>query len=103
MLYMNDASYFVPESYIDVEQAGELLGISREHIKVYKKIYGIEKIPAARDIPFAEFVRRPVEKLLETNNIRKADIKYLIHCHTAKVINPFGYSIVRKIKQDLQL
>ncbi len=103
MLYINDASCYIPDSYLDVEQAGELLGLSREHIKVYKKIYGIEKIPTARDLPFAEFIRRPVEKLLEKNKIRKADIKYLIHCHTAKVINPFGYSIVRKIKKDLQL
>lgn len=103
MLYMNDASYYIPDTYLDVEQAGEILGLSKEHIKVYRKIYGIEKIPAAHGMPFVEFITQPVEKLLATNNINKTDIKYLIHCHTAKVINPFGYSIVRKIKQHLQL
>lgn len=103
MLYLNDASCFIPPTYLDVEEAGALLNLEKAHIRVYKKFYGIEKIPAAKQIPLVDFVRRPVELLLQKNNLQNQDIHYLIHCHTAKVITPFGESIVRRVKQELKL
>ncbi len=103
MLHMNDASVFIPETYLEVERACELLHIEKRYVSVYKRIYGIEKIPIARDISMVEFVKRPIEKLLQKNAIKKKNIKYLIHCHTAKVIAPFGDSIVRQAKHELGL
>lgn len=103
MLYMNDAEYFIPETYLSVEQAGKLLDLDEAHIKVYKKFYGIEKIPIATNIKMVDFIKKPVQKLIKKNNIPKNNIKYLIHCHTAKVIAPFGDSLIRQVKQELEL
>ncbi|HSW69751.1 MAG TPA: 3-oxoacyl-[acyl-carrier-protein] synthase III C-terminal domain-containing protein [Gammaproteobacteria bacterium] len=103
MLYMNDAKYFIPEKYLTIEQAGKLLNLNDIEIKVYKKIYGIEKIPIAQEIPLLDFIKYPVEEIIKNNNLKKSSIKYLIHCHTAKVIAPFGDSLIRKVKEDLGL
>lgn len=103
MLYLNEASCYVPETYLEVEQAGELLKLDRAQVKVYRKMYGIEKIPVAMRVHPVELIRRTVEDLISKSNVNKKDIKYLIHCHTAKVMTPFGTSIVRTIKKDLGL
>lgn len=103
MLHMNDATYFIPDTYLDVEEAGKLLDLDEAHIKVYKKIYGIEKIPIASGIRFSDFVKRPIEELIQKNKLDKKSIKYLIHCHTAKIIVPFGDSLIRQVKNELEL
>jgi 3-oxoacyl-[acyl-carrier-protein] synthase-3 len=103
MLYMNDANYFIPDTYLEVEEAGKLLELEEAHIKVYKKFYGIEKIPVATNIKFVDFIKQPIQTLIEKNNLAKSSIKYLIHCHTAKVIVPFGDSLIRQVKHELEL
>ena len=101
MLYMNDIKSFVPDTYATIEEAGKNLHLDEAHIKVYKKIYGIEKIPIASGIRFIDFIKRPIQDLLDNNQIDKSNIKYLIHCHTAKVIVPFGHSLIRQVKDEM--
>ncbi len=103
MLYMNDVSSFIPNHYLEIEQVGDLLNFNKNQIKVYKKLYGIEKIPIAKDIKLKELTKKPIVDLITKNNINKKNIKYLIHCHTAKVVAPFGDSVVRQIKEELGL
>ena len=103
MLYINDTSYFVPNYVRDIDDVGEIIGIDKNHLKVYKKIFGIEKIPTAIEMRFHDFIKKPIEQLFKNNQINKDDIHYLIHCHTAKVISPFFTSIIRDVKKDLAL
>lgn len=103
MLYINDASCFIPDRYRPIEEVGEQLGIHKNHIKVYRKMYGLEKIPTASDMPLQHFIKQPIEQLIQKNKLPKEDIKYLIHCHTAKVISPFFTSIIRNVRNDLAL
>lgn len=101
MLYLNDASCYIPDDYLTVEQAGELLELNQSNINIYKKIYGIERIPTARKIKPIEFVKRSVQNLLEQNQPILTNLKYLVHCHTAKTMSPFGISLVREVKEQL--
>jgi len=103
MLYINDASCFIPDRFRNIEEVGELLGIHKNHIKVYRKMYGIENIPTALDMPLHNFIKKPIEQLIKKNKLNKDHIKYLIHCHTAKVISPFLTSIIRNVREDLCL
>lgn len=103
MLYMNDAACFIPDHYLEIEQVSQLLKFDKNQTKVYKKLYGIEKIPFADGIKLIELIKTPITNLIKQNKLDKKTIKYLIHCHTAKVIAPFGDSIVRQAKEELGL
>jgi len=102
MLYLHDVTCFIPETYNTIEQAGKLYGLSDAMIRVYQRIYGLEKIPLAKN-SLLEMLNFSLELLFRRNLIDKNKIKYIIHCHTAKVVAPFGESIVRDIKKFLQL
>jgi 3-oxoacyl-[acyl-carrier-protein] synthase III len=102
-MYLSDAASYIPESYLTVEEAGELLGISRENSLIYKKIYGIEKIPVERKLGLVEFMKQPLQALLQKNALDGSEINYLIHCHTSKLISPFGNSLIRTVKNELGL
>ena len=103
MLYINDATCFIPNNYLEIEQASRLLNFDKNQTKVYKQLYGIEKIPCAANIKLIELIKNPIIDLIKQNQLDKKAIKYLIHCHTAKVLTPFGDSIVRQVKEELGL
>jgi 3-oxoacyl-[acyl-carrier-protein] synthase III len=100
---MSEVSCFIPDNLLDIEEIGEKLGLSSSERKVFKKIYGLEKIPIASHMEPVDFHKRPVEDLLKKTKVDPLSVKYLIHAHTAKVNAPFGDSIVRRIKKELNL
>lgn len=102
-MYLSDAASYIPGSSLTIEEAGELLGISRENSLIYKKIYGIEKIPVERQLSLVEFIKQPLQELLRKNALDGTEINYLIHCHTSKLISPFGTSLIRTVKNELGL
>jgi 3-oxoacyl-[acyl-carrier-protein] synthase-3 len=103
MLHINDICAYIPDIFVTVEESLDRLEISKSQARVYKKIYGLEKIPLALDMNAAELIKRPVAELITKNNLDKRQIKFLIHTHTARVLTPFGMSAIRQVQQELDL
>ncbi|MDX1900939.1 MAG: 3-oxoacyl-[acyl-carrier-protein] synthase III C-terminal domain-containing protein [Gammaproteobacteria bacterium] len=96
MLYLHQVNCFVPEDFLTIEEAGHLYGLSPAEVRVYKRIYGIEKIPRA-NMPLKEMLMRSLKALLEQSAIDTNLIRYCIYCHTAKVVVPFGEPILQTL------
>lgn len=103
MLSLEHVSYYLPERKLNVEENLKYFNLTATQAKVYSKIYGLQQIPYAQDLPIVDFIKKPIIKLIDETNINIKNIKYLIHSHTAKVIASFGRSVVREVKQDLHL
>ncbi len=103
MLYLYASRYFVPPASVTVDEAAAALGLPPVVARVYQKIYGLKHIPRASDLSLLQLLRQPAENILLIPGIEKIKIRYLIHCHTAKVNAPFGESVVRELKATLQL
>lgn len=103
MLYIHDVCHFIPPTLNTLADSYEYYGLSKAQSKVYTRIYGLEKIPVATNIPMPEMILNPVRKLLNRADVDKEQLQFIIHVHTAKVIYPFGSSISQLIKQSLQL
>ncbi len=103
MLSIEQVNYFVPENRLSVERDREHFNLSVEQAKVFSRIYGLKEVPVASNINLVDFIKKPVEQLLEETEVDKNSIKYLIHAHTSKVITRFGHSVVRAVKEELGL
>jgi 3-oxoacyl-[acyl-carrier-protein] synthase-3 len=99
MLNIEAASYYVPTTYIDLNQASELYGLPRNELKVFTRLYGLEKIPYASNIALKELLFNALDKLFKENDINVDDIKFLIYAHTSKVVMSFSDSVIQSIKK----
>jgi 3-oxoacyl-[acyl-carrier-protein] synthase-3 len=100
MFSLEHACYFVSNKFINVEQSYKQLNISQAQAKTFSRIYGIQQISVADDYSIEDFLICAVKKLVSETNLQKNKVKVLIHAHTAKVINLFGSSIIKKIQDS---
>lgn len=100
MIYINHATCFIPNTTINVEESAARYNISKAQAKVFSKIYGLERIPVAHNMSILDLIRKPIANLMQTAEVKQSQVALLIHVHTAKVIAPFGETIVQKIKQE---
>lgn len=98
MLSVEYATQFIPPNLIDIESAANWLGITQTEAKVFKRIYGLQTIPIAKNTSTFELIKYSIEKLITNYCFDPNSIKLIIHVHTAQIIAPFGISIVNQIK-----
>lgn len=103
MLNLEQVSYYVPEKRLKIEDSLDRFSLNKTQAKVYSTFYGLEEIPCADDMSMADLICKPIESLIESGQIKKSQIKYIIHSHTAKVITRFGRSVIRDVQTRLQL
>jgi 3-oxoacyl-[acyl-carrier-protein] synthase III len=103
MFSIEHVSYFIPGKRIKVEDNLERFRITRPQAKVFSKIYGLENIPFADGMDMKGVVRKSVDSLIAESGVKKEQIKVFIHTHTAKMIVPFGRSVVRELKNEIGL
>lgn len=103
MLNIEAASYYIPASYIDLNEANELYGLSRNELKVFTRLYGLKKIPYADNMTLNELLFSSLDKLFAENDINRNDIKLLIYAHTSKVVMSFSDSVTHAIKDRYHL
>lgn len=102
MLSIEDSAYFIPETKFVVVNELERFNISSAQAKVFSKIYGLSEIPYAKDLSVIDLIEKPIKALL--SRLKACDhVKFIIHAHTAKVITSFGGSVIRTIKDRLNL
>lgn len=103
MLFIQDSQYYVSDHYLTLDQLAEKLQLSTLQKRVYQKIYGIERIPSLQMKKMSDCISQVVKSIMSENRIAANDVSYLIHCHTAKVIAPFGVSVIRDVINQLKL
>ncbi|NNM58234.1 MAG: hypothetical protein HKM04_00245 [Legionellales bacterium] len=103
MLSIERSAYFVPDTRFVVQTDLARFNINAAQAKVFTKIYGLNQIPYAKDISVTDLIEKSVSKLFVDGTVRKQDIKFIIHAHTAKVITRFGQSVIREVKSRLGL
>lgn len=103
MLNLCATSYFIPNTQFDILESFQRFSLSKSQAKIFATFYGIKFIPIAEGMSMSEFVKRPVEMLLKQTKIDIANIKYIIHAHTATAITQFGKSIVNTVCDQLEL
>ena len=72
------ADYFVPKEAIDLNLVPELYGLTKNELKVFTRLYGLEKIPTAREMSLQELIRIPVEKMMQDSLVDPEKIKIII-------------------------
>lgn len=98
MINIEHASYYVPDHFIDLNQVPELYGLSKNELKVFTRLYGLERIPAAVGMSLQALLCKPIEQLMREKSINPNHIKVLIYAHTSKVVTPFSQSAIKYIK-----
>ena len=103
MLSIEEASYFVPKTRLRIEESLERFSLKKMQARVLSTFYGLNEIPCAEGMSVVELIRKPIEDLLFKTEIKKSQIKYVIHAHTANVITRFGRSVIREAVKELGL
>lgn len=98
MLNIEAASYFVPDHFIDINQVPELYGLDKNELKVFTRLYGLERIPSAQGMNVQELLSHPIEQLLEDKHFDPENVRVLIYAHTSKVITAFSQSILKFLR-----
>lgn len=103
MLSIQEASYFIPETRLKVEESLERFSLSKSQAKIFSTFYGLQEIPCAEGVSMVDLIYQSINDLLLKSKVNKSDIKYIIHSHTAKVITRFGKSVIREVQEKLGL
>lgn len=97
MLSIESASYFVPKKYINLINASEVYGLTKNEIKVFTRVYGLEKIPIADDMSLRSLLYQSL------NQLNMSSVCLIIFAHTSKVVAAFSDPIIHDIKRDYHL
>lgn len=97
-LCIEKASYFVPNHFLDIENSSEWLGITSMEAKIYKRLMGLGTVPVANGFSNYELIRQALLKIPELESI-----KLIIYAHTSQVVNKFGNSNARDIRNEFNL
>jgi len=97
MLSIEEATYFIPDHLMNIEEAHQWLGLPLPQAKIYKKIYGLNTFPVAERMSIVTFLKKAL------TSIDKKKVEYIIYAHTAQVTSPFGNSVLADIKRELSL
>lgn len=100
MLNIIAADYYVPNHFIDLKNSEEFYGLSKYELNVFTRLYGLEKIPSAKNMALTELLSIPIKKIFQDNSVNNQSIKYLIYAHTSKVVNSFSQSAIKFLKQS---
>lgn len=100
MLNIEAAQYYVPSKFVDLTNMTEFCGLSRQELKVFTRVYGLENIPSGEGMRLHDLLCAPIKALLQQNYVDRNNIKLVIYAHTSEILMPFSQSIVRWIKKE---
>jgi len=106
MLSLTDVKSYIPENRYTVTEIAVKAGLTAAQAHIYYKFYGLEFIAVADKMHTCQLLTNVVGTLLAktaTNHFDTKQIKYLIYCHTAQVMVPFGDAMLDRIKNRFGL
>jgi len=100
MLYLNKVSSYVPDSCKSLQDLVAENIITSAEAAIYARIYGLNRIPIAKDEDIVGLMTKSITKVLSDSD--QKNVKFLIHTHTARVLICFNesaaYLAARKLK-----
>lgn len=90
---------YIPDNLLDVLSLGDLTLLSLPELKVFKKIYGLHRLPiySTNSVPIYEY---PLH-FFTLNRFIQKKMSIIIYVHTGEIVLPYGDSFSRQFKKLL--
>ena len=99
---LSQAYYILPKTYRTLSQDFADYQLSQTEAKIFEKFYGLKQIPYS-ELRVKDLLAKALKGLIQAQQIDPKQVIGLIHAHTAKVIAPFGYSVIQELKSQFNL
>jgi 3-oxoacyl-[acyl-carrier-protein] synthase-3 len=93
---------FVPRQSIAIEDTAERLGITRNQLKVFRRVHGLARLRSDPGLMLLELLSAPAEALLESVPDR-SHIRYVVYAHTAPDVAPAHINVAQLLRARLGL
>jgi 3-oxoacyl-[acyl-carrier-protein] synthase III len=101
-MYINAMAHHVSENTSPLEVCYSDFGLTEKEADVYSRFYGFKHC-RYDDLTLYDLISLTLRKLFQQFNGNKNSIKWLIHCHTGKIIEPEAQNVLYNIKYEFGL
>lgn len=101
-MYINAMAYHVSNNSFPLLSCYSDFGLTKTEANVYSRFYGFEYC-RYDDLTLYDLISTTLNKLFNQATVNKNSIKWIIHCHTGKIIEPENKNVLHDIKQKFGL
>ncbi|MEV7340278.1 ketoacyl-ACP synthase III family protein [Streptomyces sp. NPDC093544] len=93
---------YLPERSVRIEELGELLGLRRAELGVFRKFYGLDTLRFDPELSLLDLLRPAAQGALATLP-EGGQVDYLAYAHTTQAVAPADVDIAQVVRDDLGL
>ncbi len=102
-MYINKIAYSLGDQKCDLKNAdASSVSLPLVNIKIFNKFFGYRYYYSSDETALA-LLRKSVFKIFHFNESLFENTSYVIHCHTAKMLEPFQDNLLYKIQKEFGL
>lgn len=101
-MYINAISSCLSDETKDLMSCYNQFGLDKTQATIFSRFYGYN-LCRQDDLSLKEMVFKALSRIFETHEMNKDKIKWIIHCHTGKIIEPEEFNILHDIKTYFSL